>query len=87
MERTREVREYIRRGLIHRYRQEFRDEIVVPSENGDHRYRVRRYRYAGGRGTFRYVVLGKHRSLDYAVDFWRVPSTVWLATKIHWGIA
>ena len=81
-DRKRDVRDYVRRGLIHRFRQERRDEVIVPAPYGKHRYRFRRY--VGWKVSYR-VEVDKH--LRYAVEFWRVPDTVWMQAKIYWGIA
>lgn len=55
----------------------FQDELIARSEFGNLKYRARRY--VGGRVKF--LVIGPDPSLSYAVEWYRVPSSVrWQAT-------
>jgi len=81
MDRRRDVRDHVRRGLIHRYRQEWKrdgdpDRLVVNSMSGM-LYRVRRF---AGRVGLIYTVLVPPRDgmrpVTYRVDIWRVPDSV-----------
>jgi len=76
MDRKREVREYVRRGLIHRFRQEWKrdgdkTQLVINSMSGM-LYQVRRF---AGRVGLTYTVLVPG-GYSYRVDRYRAPDSV-----------
>jgi len=88
MDRRREVRDYVRRGLIHRFRQERRDEVELNSEAGP-TYGIWRVRRSVG-GALRYLKVvppmnGYARELTWRVDWWRVPESVTSKATEHFG--
>ena len=82
MDRERELRDYVRRGLVHRYRQEWRRDggdktrLLANSMSGT-LYRVRRF---AGHVGLTYTVLVPPRDgmrpVTYRVDRYRVPDSV-----------
>ncbi len=89
MDRRREVRNYERRWLIHRFCQGRRDEAELFSKAGSVYgiWRVRRF--VGG--ALRYVKVvppmhGYPRELTWRVDWWRVPESVTAKAVDHFGV-
>lgn len=85
MDRKREQRDYERRGIIHRYRQEFRHRrspanVYIAGPAGV-LYRAKRY--VGGVVRFSVIV---DDSLSYHVEWYRVPNTVRHAAHTYFNV-